>query len=87
MEDPGFWFYTTDEQWPILEAMVNDYMAEITAAGTMGLQIPPINPDGGNAGGEGADGNGNGGGTEGQPGEPQPGDPDYVDETDPDDAA
>lgn len=91
LDDPGFWFLNYSDQVPIVEAKVEEYMAEIDAEG-MGGNIPVGGDTGGTppaGGGEGApggagdEGNGGEGGTgKTEPGDgPQPGDPDYVEPT------
>lgn len=68
MENVDFWFMTLDKQWPIVEAMVNEYIDEIETDMIPALSIgaQPEFSD-------------NGAGDNGSPGEPVPGDPDYVD--------
>lgn len=68
MENVGFWFETLDKQWPIVEAMVEEYITDIESDMIPALAIgtQPAFPD-------------NGAGEDDSPGEPKPGDPDYID--------
>lgn len=67
MENVGFWFLTLDQQWPIVEDMVNEYITDIESDMIPALSIAtqPGFKD-------------NGAGDNVQPGEPKPGDPDYI---------
>lgn len=70
MENPGFYWLTIDEQWPIVEDMVNEYMDEIKTAMIPALSIttPPAFPD-------------NNPDPAGSPETLKPGDPGYVEPT------
>lgn len=70
MENVGFWFLTVDKQWPIVEAMVEEYITEIESDMIPALSIASQPGFSENQAGE-----------NDPPGEPKPGDPDYVDPT------